>query len=129
MQVRWNRNGKFVSVSQLLGLALCCISGSVSVHFITPGLIVSHMGEKRRGEPPVDFKPTKRVLVVFLDATGRGKMVFAFLPSCSFVRMGSSSGLQYSQLPSLQLRSSMHCQAPIIHLHQAGVFNPPVCCP
>ena len=44
-------------------------------------------------KPPADFKPVQRVLLVFLDATGRGGLGFAFLPSCGFEWMGTKSGL------------------------------------
>ena len=44
-------------------------------------------------KPPADFKPVHRVLLVFLDATGGVGLVFAFLPSYVFERMGTNSGL------------------------------------
>ena len=54
-------------------------------------------------------------MLVFLDATGRGGLGFAFLPSYGFERMGTRSGLQYSQFPGLQPRSSVSCQAQVSH--------------
>ena len=65
---------------------------------------------------PADFKPIEGVLLVFLDATERGGLGFTFLPSYGFVRMGASSGPQYSQLSSLQPRYSVSCWAPTVHL-------------
>ena len=76
---------------------------------------------------PADFKPIKQVLLVFLDAAGRGGLGFAFLPSYGFGRMGAMSRLQYSQLPSPQPRSSISCWVPTVHLCQACAFNPPRC--
>ena len=62
MQVLWNSKMKFVSVFQLLQLALCSLFGSVSGPFTAPGLIVS-LGEKKKKKkekkPPADFKPTR----------------------------------------------------------------------
>ena len=66
--------------------------------------------------PPADFKPVQHVLLVFLDATGRRGLGFAFLPSYDFERMGTRSGLQYSQFSGLWPSSSMSCQAQINHL-------------
>ena len=130
MPVPWGIKVKFVIVSQFLGLGLCSHFGSVSGPFRAPGLIVS-LGERkkkrqRKNKPPADFKPTERVLLVFLDAAGRWGLGFTFLPSYDFVRMGTRSGLQYSQLPSIQSRSSVSCWVPTVHLHQAWAFNPPV---
>ena len=99
---------------------------------------MSHLGEEkkrkrkrkrkkeRNKKPPADFKPTEGVLLVFLDTTGRGGLGFTFLHSYGFVRMGARYRPQYLQLPSLQPRSSMSCQAPTVHLHHATAFNPPV---
>ena len=79
-------------------------------------------GKKKKGKekkkPPADFNPVERVLLVFLIATGRGDLAFAFLPSYGFVRMVTRSGLQHSQLPNHHPRSSVSCQAPTIYLHQ-----------
>ena len=95
-----------------------------------------HKGKKResnwkKNKPPADLKPVHQVLLVFLDATGRGGLVFPFLPSYGFERMGTRSGSQHSQFPSLCPRSSMRCQAQISHSasgHTAWV-RPWVCCP
>ena len=76
MQVLWNNIVKFVSVSQLLGSALCSLFGSVSGPFSAPDLSVSLGGKKEKTKtkepkmPPVEFKPARRVLLVFLDAAG-----------------------------------------------------------
>ena len=64
--------------------------------------------------------------MVFLNASGRGGMGFAFLLSYDFSRMGARSVLQYSQFPSLQPRSSMSCWASNTHLPQACAFYSPV---
>ena len=131
MQVLWNSKVKFVSVSQLLGLALWSLSASVTV----PGLIGSlggvagDGGERGKKRPPADFKLAKRLLLVFLNATGRRGWASLFHPSCGFVRMWARSGPQSSQLPSLQSRSSMCCWAPTVHLCQAGAFHPPAVLP
>ena len=131
MWVLWNSKVKFVSVSQLLGLALWSLFGFVYGPFTVPGLTVSLREKKRKKKnlqkkkPPDDFKPTKRVLLVFLDATGWGGLGFAFLPSYGSARMGDRSVSHCSQLPSLQPTSSM-CRAPTARLCQAGAFNPPV---
>ena len=120
MPVPWGIKVKFVIVSQFLGLGLCSHFGSVSGPFRAPGLIVS-LGERkkkreRKNKPPADFKPTERVLLVFLDAAGRWGLGFTFLPSYDFERMGTRSGTQYSQLlPSICPRSSVSCQAEISH--------------
>ena len=79
--------------------------------------------KERKKKPPADFKPTKQVLLVFLDATGRGGLGFAFLPSYGFSRKGSKSGPQSPQLPSLQASSSVCCQATTALLHQACASN------
>ena len=77
--------------------------------------------------PPADFKPANRLLLVFLNSVGRGGLGFASFFSCDFVRKGARSGLQCSQVPSLQHRPSEHYQASTVHLCQAGTFNPPHC--
>ena len=48
--------------------------------------------KKSNIKPSADFKPVQRVLLVFLDATERGGLGFAFLPSYSFERMETWSG-------------------------------------
>ena len=89
-----------VSLVLLLLICLC----------VTPHLIVSLGGRKKgkikeRGTKkkknnnnklPADFKPVQWVLLVFLDATGRGGLGFTFLPSYGFKRMVTKSGPQYS---------------------------------
>ena len=62
--------------------------------------------KKIKNKPPADFKPVQRVLLVFLNATGREGLGFAFIPSYVFERMGTRSGPQYSQLLSLRPRFS-----------------------
>ena len=69
--------------------------------------------KKKKKKPPADFKPLQQVLLIFLDATGRRKLGFAFLPSYGFERMGTRSG---SQFPGLcRPRSFVSCQAQIRH--------------
>ena len=51
---------------------------------------------KKKNKLPADFKPIQQVLLVFLDATGRGELGFAFLPSYGFESLETRSGLQYS---------------------------------
>ena len=123
MPILWDSKVTFVSVSQCWGLALCSLFGSISGPFVTASLIVS-LGERKKGKKergkkknklPADFKPTERVLLVFLDATERGGLDFTFLPSYGFERMGTRSGLQYSQLPRLWPRVSVRCLAQISH--------------
>lgn len=48
MKVLWNNKVKFVSVSELLGLALLLLFGSVSGPFKAPGFIVSFGGIKEK---------------------------------------------------------------------------------
>ena len=80
MPVLWDSKDTFVSVSQFCGLDFCYPVGSVSGPFITPCLIVSlgrrkgggKEGGKKTGKHSADFKPTERVLLVFLNATGSG---------------------------------------------------------
>ena len=81
MPALWDSKVTFVSVSQSLGLALCCLFKSVSGPFVTPCLIVSlgrrtkrkrklgeheEKGSKKKREekkdmnkPPADFKPVQ----------------------------------------------------------------------
>ena len=95
MPALWNSEGTFVSVSQFLWLVLCFPFQSVSGRFLTPCLIVSLGGKKKKrggkGERsqkeknklPADFKPVQRSasLLVFLDATRRGGAGLYFSPS------------------------------------------------
>ena len=108
MQLLSNSKVKFVSVSQLLALALWSLFGSDSSPFIAPGLIVSLWGGKKKTH--VDFKLAQPILLVFLAAAGWGELGFTFLPSYGFVRMGASFGRKSSQWPSLQPSSSIHLQ-------------------
>ena len=129
MQVLWNSKLKFVSVSQLLGLALCSLLWVCLWTFHSSSSYCLTWGGKKKGlkkSPPTDFKPTKGVLLVFLDAPGWGGLGFPFLPSYSFARMGARLGPQSSQLPSLQPRYSVRCLASTACLRQAGAFKPPV---
>ena len=48
MPALWDSKVTFVSVSQFLWLALCSAFGSVSGSFLSPGLIVSLGGRKKR---------------------------------------------------------------------------------
>ena len=103
-----------VGVSLLLPLWICLWTFHNSRSYcLTWGK--KNRERKAKNKPPADFKPTEQVLLVFLDATGRGGLSFAFLPSYGFESMGTRSELQFSQLPSLQPRSSMTCQAQISH--------------
>ena len=125
MPVLWDSKVTFASVSQFWGLALCSPFGSVSGPCVTPHLIVSLGKRKKKGgkrkrngkknKPSADFKPVQQVLLVFLYPTGIGGMGFTFLPSSGFERLGTRSGSQYSQFPSLRSRSSVSCQAQISH--------------
>ena len=56
--------------------------------------------KKDNNKPPDDFKPVQQVLLVFLDATGRGGLGFTFLPSCGFERMGSMSRSNIHSFPA-----------------------------
>ena len=107
----WDSKVTFVLVSQCLGLALCFPFQSVSGVFVTPCLIVSLGGRKKRGKkergsppekdnnkPPANFKTVQWVMLIFLHDTGRGGLGF---PTYGFERMGTRSGSQYSQFPSL----------------------------
>ena len=71
---------------------------------------------KKRNKPLADFRPVQQFLLVFLDATGRGRLGFTFLSSFGFERMGTRSGPQYTQLPSFRPKSSVSYQAQISHL-------------
>ena len=105
----------FVSVSQFWGLALCCPFQYVSGPFVTLHLIISlgrrKKRKKRRGrkrddpkengvggignkKPPADFKPVQWVLLVFLDATGRGG--WASLFSLPLILRGWGPGLGHT---------------------------------
>ena len=122
MQVLWDIEVKFFSVSQLLELALCSLFGSVSGTFTAAGLIVYFVGGKK---PPAEIKPTKPILLFFLDAAGCRELGIAFLLSYGFVRMGATSGLQSSQLFILKLRSMCFWASTFLP-SQAVTFNPPV---
>ena len=66
----------FVSI---VGISLL-ISVWICLHtFTAPGLIVLHLEERKKTkQPPVDFEPTKQVLLVFLDVVGRGSWALLF---------------------------------------------------
>ena len=124
MPAPWDSKVTFVSASQFWGLVFCSLFGCVSGPFVTPCLIVSlgerkkgkkREREKKRNKPLADFRPVQQFLLVFLDATGRGRLGFTFLSSFGFERMGTRSGPQCSQLPSLWPRSPLGCQAQISH--------------
>ena len=75
-------------------------------------VLLSHLREEKKKnkkesnekkKPPMDFKSVERVLLFFLDATERGGLGFAFLPSYGFLRMGARYGPQYSQCPASSL--------------------------
>ena len=125
MQLLSNSKVKFVSVSQLLALALWSLFGSVSCPYTAQGFI-SYTWGKKSLLLTLNMPRAKGVLLVFLDATSRGGLGFAFFFSCGSVRMGARSGLQYSRLTSFQPRLSVCCQAPTVHLCQTDTFNPPV---
>ena len=70
--------------------------------------------KKDNNKPPADFKPVQQVLLVFLDATGRGGWTSLF--SLPLVLRGWGPGLGRTiQFPSLWPRSSMRCQAQVNH--------------
>ena len=118
MPVLWDSKVKFVSVSQFWRLALCSPLGCLcTFHNSTSYCLTWGKEKNQRGKKKISLllKPVEHVLLVLLDATGRGGLGFTFLPSYGFMRMGTRSGLQYSQLPSLWPRSSMNFQAPISH--------------
>ena len=50
MPALWDSKVTFVSVSQFLGLALFSPFGSISGPFVTPCLIVSLVGRRKRGK-------------------------------------------------------------------------------
>ena len=106
-----------LGVSLVLPLWICLWTLLNSMSYcLTWGKKKKERGTKKnKSKPLADFKPVHQVLLVFLDATGRGGLVFAFLPSYGFERMGTRSGPQYSQFPSLRPRSSVSCQAQISH--------------
>ena len=62
------------------------------------------MGKKDRGKkknrPPADFKPFEWVLLVFLDATGRGRLGFTFLPSYGLRGWGPGRGCNIHSCPA-----------------------------
>ena len=128
MPIVWHSKVKFVSVSQLLGLAFCSLYGSVSGPFTTPGLIVSLGGRKiEKGKQQISLLLTLNPLSKFCWSSWmpQEEEGCASLFSLPVVLQGwGRSGSQYSQLPSLQPRSSMSC--PTVHLHKARAFNPPV---
>ena len=99
MQLLSNSKVKFVSVSQLLALALWSLFGSDSSPFIAPGHIVSLWGGKKKTH--VDFKLAQPILLVFLAAAGWGGIGFTFLPSYGFAEMGVRSEPHSLQLTSL----------------------------
>ena len=134
MLALWDRKVTFVSVSQFWGLALCSPFWSVSGPFVTQRLIVFTWKKKKRkkggsrkregpkrkekkkdnNKPPADFKPVQWVLLVFLDATGRGG--WASLFSLPLVLRVWGPGLGRTiQFPGLWPRSSVSCQAQISH--------------
>ena len=104
MPALWDSKVTFVSLSQFWGvilvlplwICLWTLCNSTS-YCLTWG---KKKKEKKRGmkknKPPADFKPVQRVLLVFLDATGRAGLGFTFLPSYGFEWMGTKSGPQYS---------------------------------
>ena len=95
MPALWDSKVTFVSVSQFLGVSLvlplsiclCTLCNSTSYYLIWGKK--KKEKKKKRGskkkkkntKPPVDSKLVQRVLLVFLDATGRGGLGFAFLPT------------------------------------------------
>ena len=85
--------------------------------------------KERKKKPPAGFKLAKWVLLVFLAAAGWGELGFAFLPSCDFSGMGTRSGKHSSQLPSLQLSSSICCQAPVPSYTRPRPSVHQFCCP
>ena len=87
MQVLWNTKVKFVSVSQLLVLALCSLFGSVSGPF-TAQVLLSHLGKKNKKEKhPADFKLVKWVFWSSWLQQAEGALVSLF---CGFAGMGAS---------------------------------------
>ena len=82
MPALWDSKVTFVPVSRFLGLALCSPFGSVCGPLVTPRLIVSLGGGKKerkeKNKPLADFKPVQQVLLVSLDATGKGVWALLF---------------------------------------------------
>ena len=110
MPALWDSKVTFVSVSQFLRLVLCSPFGSVSEPFLTPRLIVSLGGRKKKGKK--DRGKKKKSLLLTLNPFSEfcqsswmpqeeGGLGFAFLPYYG----GRRSGPQYSQLPRLWPRS------------------------
>ena len=100
-----------LGVSLVLPLWICLWTlGNSRSYCLTWGKKKKERGTKKnKSKPLADFKPVHQVLLVFLDATGRGGLGFTFLSSHGFETMGLRSGPQYSQLPRLWPRSSMSC--------------------
>ena len=96
---------KFVSVFSVLVVSLVPPILDLSLDISQVHVLLSPLGEgkKRKNrerkekiyKPPADFRTIERVLLVFLDATGKGGLGFIFLPSYGFARMGARSGLQF----------------------------------
>ena len=59
MPALWDSKVTFVSVSQFWGLALCSAFASVSEPLVTPRLIVSLGGRKKRGKKIEERKKKK----------------------------------------------------------------------
>ena len=66
MSTLWNTKVSFVSVSQFGGLALCSPFWSVSAPFVTPHVIVSLEGRKKKGGKREDPKRKRKIKISFL---------------------------------------------------------------
>ena len=130
MQILWNSKVKFVSFSQLLGLALWSLFGSDSSPFTAPGLIVS-LGEKKKEKR----KKKKSILLIlnqpsefcwssWLEQAEGG---WASLFSLPVVLQGWGPGVD--KLTSLQPSSSIHCQAPLSVCARLAPSIQQLCCP
>ena len=126
MPALWENKVTFVSVSQFFGLShvlllsIClwtlCNSMSYCLTWGKKNEKEKKREDQRRKEnnkSPAVFKLVQGVFLVFLDATGRWALGFAFLPSYGFERMGTRSGLQFPGL--CWPRSSVSFQAQINH--------------
>ena len=80
--------------------------------------------KENNNKPLADFKSVQQVLLVFLDATGRGG--WATLFSLTLVLREWGPGLSRTiQFPGLWPRSSVSCQAQIIHSAAHSVSQSP----
>ena len=79
-----------LGVSLMLPLLICLWT----LHNSTSYCLTWGKEKNQRGKKKISLllKPVEHVLLVLLDATGRGGLGFTFLPSYGFMRMGTRSG-------------------------------------